>query len=119
MHRSTVGGYRTSSGVRLDRFTTACEKAAHTGCPAFLAWSSGLQPGRTISFLAQGRTPSGKWVTIAKGSHAAGSSGKLGLTLFYRSKGVVGVTQRIRFSIAGSTNVLGATSSWLSFRITK
>jgi hypothetical protein len=119
MHRATAGGYRTSSGVRLYHFTTACEKAAHTGCPRFLAWSSPLQPGRTISFVAQGRTSSGKWVTIAKGSHAAGSSGKLGLTLFYRSNGVIGVTQRIRFSTGNSSTVLGSTSSWLSFRITK
>jgi WD40 repeat protein len=119
MHRSTVGGYRTSSGIRLYHFTTRCEKAAHTGCPAFLAWSSPLQPGRTISFLAQGRTRSGKWVTVAKGSHAAGSSGRLKLTLFYRSNALIGVTQRIRFSIASSTKVLGATSSWISFRVTR
>jgi hypothetical protein len=58
-------------------------------------------------------------VQIGKGSYAADSSGRLRLTVYYESRAAVGVTQRIRFSIAGSSQVLGSTSNWLSFRVTK
>ena len=119
MHRVTKGGYATSGGVRLYHYAASCTKAAHTGCPTFQAWTSPLQPGRTMSYVAEGKTVKGNWVTIAKGGFVTASGGKLTLKLFYTNKALVGVNQRIRFSMVTNKTLVGNTSSWLPFRITK
>jgi hypothetical protein len=118
MHRQTAGGYRTAAGVRLYHFTAACESAAHTGCPQFVAWPAPVQPGRAIKFVVQGRRANGSWVKVAGGSFPSGAGGKLKLRIFYTSKALVGVPQRIQFSVAKTSSSLGATSSWLAFRVT-
>jgi hypothetical protein len=118
MHRQTVGGYRTAAGVRLYHFTAGCESAAHTGCPQFVAWPAPVTPGRTIKFVVQGRQTNGSWVKLVGGSFPSGPGGKLQLRIFYTSKGVVGVPQRIQFSVAKNSSSLGATSTWLPFRVT-
>jgi len=118
MHRQTAGGYRTAAGVRLYHFTTGCESAAHTGCPQFVAWPAPLAPGRTIKFVVQGRRTNGTWVKLVGGSFPSGPGGKLKLRIFYTSKALVGVPQRIQFSVAKNSSSLGATSTWLPFRVT-
>ncbi|HEU0193346.1 MAG TPA: WD40 repeat domain-containing protein [Gaiellales bacterium] len=118
MHRQTVGGYRTAAGVRLYHFTARCESAAHTGCPEFVAWPGPVTPGRTIKFVVQGRRTNGTWVKVAGGSFPSNAGGKLKLRIFYTSKALVGVPQRIQFSVAKTSSSLGATSTWLPFRVT-
>jgi hypothetical protein len=118
MHAVTKGGYRTLDGVRLYHYATSCVSAKHTGCPVFLAWAGPAQPSRNINVVVQGRTASGRWVTILHGTTKTGTSGRLLLTIFYSSKALENVPQRIRFSMATSTANLGATSAWVHFRIT-
>ena len=85
----------------------------------FMAYSGPLQPGRTLSFVVQGRAGnSGRWSNVLKGSHAAGGNGKFLLTVYYTSKGFIGINQRIRFSIGKTPSNLGATSAWKPFRVT-
>lgn len=119
MHLLTQGGYKTASGVRLYHYSSSCPAASHKGCPMFMAYSGPLQPGRTLSFVVQGRAGnSGKWSNVLKGSHAAGGNGKFLLTVYYTSKGFIGINQRIRFSIGKTPSNLGATSAWKPFRVT-
>ena len=118
MHVLPRGGYRTLDGVRLYHYTRACTTAKHTGCPAFLAWSGPAQPGRAITAVVQGRTVSGHWITIVRGSIKAGTNGRLLLTVFYRNTSLVNVPQRVRFSIATNGANVGATSAWVHFRVT-
>jgi hypothetical protein len=118
MHGVTQGGYRTSSGVRLYHYAARCRKAPHTGCPRFVASSSPLLPGRKITFLVQGRTPSGAWKKLTSGSLTAPAGGKAGLIVYYNGRAVVGIPQRIRFSIAKDSKHLGNTSAWVRFRVT-
>jgi sugar lactone lactonase YvrE len=117
MHAVTHGGYRTLDGVRLYHYTAACTSARHTGCPMFLAWAGPSQPGRSITFVAQGQTASGHWVTIAHGSAKTGTGGKLLLTIFYTSRALENVPQRIRFTMATDSANLGATSAWVHYRV--
>lgn len=119
MHRETKGGYATSSGYRLYHYSSSCGTSAHTGCPTFQAWTSPLQPGRTMSYLVQGQTPSGSWVTIARGGFPTSAGGQLVLVLTYKGTGLIGADQRVRFSMASNSLHVGATSTWLAFRITK
>ncbi len=118
MHRQTKGGYKTASGIRLYHYAASCGGAAHTGCPTFLAWASPLQPARTISYVVQGKTTKGNWVTILKGGFKTASGGKLTLIITYQGKSLVGVNQRVRFSMVTNNDFVGQTSSWLPFRIT-
>lgn len=118
MHAATHGGYRTLDGIRLYHYTTACASAKHTGCPMFLAWAGPAQRSRAIKVVVQGRTTSGHWVTILHGTTQTGTSGRLLLTVFYSSRALENVPQRVRFSMATSSANLGATSAWVHFRIT-
>jgi hypothetical protein len=118
VHVKTKGGYSTVAGARRYHYTAACGKAAHTGCPTFLAWSAPLQQGRALSFVVQSRSGTGAWKTALKGSDVVGPNGKLQLTVFYVGKGIVGLSDRIRFSVAKSDAFLAATSSWKPFRVT-
>jgi hypothetical protein len=118
VHVQTKGGYSTVAGVRRYHYTAACGKAAHAGCPTFLAWSAPLQQGRALSFVVQSRSGTGAWRTALKGSDIVGRNGKLQLTVFYVGKGIVGLSDRIRFSVAKSDALLAATSSWKPFRVT-
>jgi hypothetical protein len=118
MHAVTQGGYRTLDGVRLYHYTAACASAKHTGCPRFLSWTGPVQPGRNITFVAQGRTTTGRWITIAHGTAKAGAGGRLLLTLFYSSRALENVPQRIHFSMATDSANLGTTSAWVHFRVT-
>lgn len=118
MHVLPRGGYRTVAGVRLYHYTRACTTARHTGCPAFLFWSGPAQPGRAITAVVQGRSVSGHWITLVRGSIRAGTNGQLLLTVFYRNTSLVNVPQRVRFSIATSTANVGASSAWVHFRVT-
>jgi hypothetical protein len=72
-----------------------------------------------MSFVAQEKTRKGAWVTIAKGGFATGSGGKLILSDRYRGVTWIGVNQRIRFSMTKSATLLGNTSTWILFRVTK
>ncbi|MGH3427033.1 MAG: YncE family protein [Mycobacteriales bacterium] len=118
VHLQTKGGYSTVAGVRRYHYTAGCGKAAHTGCPTFLAWPAPLQPGRALSFVVQSRSGTGAWRTALKGSDIVGPNGKLQLTVFYVGRGIVGLSDRIRFSVAKSDAFLAATSSWKPFRVT-
>jgi hypothetical protein len=118
MHAATRGGYRTVSGVRLYRYSGACVKAPHTGCPGFLAWASPLQPGRNVGFLIQGRTSAGAWRKVLSGTLQTAASGKAGVIVYYNGRAVVGIQQRIRFTMAKDSRHLGNTSAWLHFRVT-
>ena len=114
---ATQGGYATQAGVRLYHFTTACEKASHAGCPRFVGGSKPLTPGVVMNVLVQARA-NGGWHAVLQGHTNAGKGGKLILTIFYRNRSLVGVPQRIRFSIARTAHNLGNTSAWKQFRIT-
>jgi hypothetical protein len=118
VHVKTEGGYSTVAGVRRYHYTSACGMAVHAGCPTFLAWSAPLQRGRALSFVVQSRSGTGAWKTVLKGSDRVGPNGKLELTVFYTSKDIVGLKDRIRFSVAKSTALLGASSGWKLFRVT-
>ncbi len=118
MHAATQGGYRTAAGVRLYHYSGACVKAPHTGCPQFLTWASPLQSGRNVGFLIQGRTASGAWKKVLSGTLRTAASGKAGVIVYYNGRAVVGIQQRIRFSIAKDSRHLGNTSAWLHFRVT-
>lgn len=114
---ATQGGYATQAGVRLYHFTTACTKAGHTGCPRFVAASKPLVPGVVFNAVVQAKV-NGGWHAVLQGHAAAGKGGKLILTVFYRNRSLVGVPQRIRFSVTRATHNLGNTSAWKQFRIT-
>jgi hypothetical protein len=118
MHGVTQGGYRTASGVRLYHYAGRCVKKPHTGCPQFLASSSPLLPGHVVSFVIQGRTAAGRWKKLLSGTLVTGGSGKAGVIVYYNGRAVVGVQQRIRFSIAKNAEHLGNTSAWVHFRVT-
>lgn len=118
MHGATQGGYRTASGVRLYHYTGHCVKAPHTGCPQFAAWASPLQPGRNVNFLIQGRTASGTWKKLLSGTLRTAAGGKAGVIVYYNGRAVVGVQQRIRFSMVKDSKHLGNTSAWVRFRVT-
>jgi DNA-binding beta-propeller fold protein YncE len=118
VHRQTKGGYSTASGIRLYHYAASCGGAAHTGCPTFQAWTSPLQPARTMTYTVQGKNTRGTWVTVLTGGFKTGAGGKLTLTITYKGTGFVGVNQRIRFKMQKSNEFVGQTSSWLPFRIT-
>ena len=118
MHGVTVGGYGTSAGARLYHYSAACAKRAHTGCPRFSAYASPLLAGRTVTFVVQGRSAAGVWRKMLSGSYRTAAGGKLGLVIFYSSRAVVGVHQRIHFTIAKDSAHLGNTSAWVQFRVT-
>jgi hypothetical protein len=118
MHGKTQGGYRTASGVRLYHYAGRCVKKPHTGCPTFMASSSPLLPGRNVGFVIQGRAPSGAWKKLLSGTLRTGAGGKAGVIVYYSGRAVVGVQQRIRFSIAKDSKHLGNTSAWVHFRVT-
>jgi hypothetical protein len=117
MHAPAQRGYASSGGYRLYHYAASCTGASHTGCPEFLAYASPLHPNRTLGFTVQIATPSG-WHTLLTGSHATGSTGKLLLIIYYNSRAVVGVRQRIRFTMAGDIDHLGNTSPWTYYRVT-
>jgi hypothetical protein len=118
MHAATQGGYRTASGVRLYHYTGHCVNAPHTGCPRFQAWASPLQPGRNVNFLIQGRTPSGTWKKLLSGTLRTAAGGKAGVIVYYSGRAVIGIQQRIRFSMVKDARHLGNTSAWVRFRVT-
>jgi hypothetical protein len=118
MHGATQGGYGSSAGYRLYHYAGTCAGAAHSGCPRFIAHASPLLAGRKVSFVVQGLTASGSWRTLLTGSHNTRANGKLDLIIYYSGRGVVGVRQRIRFSIATNATHLGNTSPWVQFRVT-
>jgi hypothetical protein len=119
MHGATVGGYGTSAGARLYRYSAACTRKAHTGCPRFIAYASPLLAGRTVTFVVQGRrSAAGVWKKMLSGSYKTAAGGRLGLVVFYSSRAVVGIHQRIHFTIAKDSAHLGNTSAWVQFRVT-
>ena len=117
MHAGFQGGYKTASGVRLYHYTSACSKAAHKGCPLFLAYAAPLQKGRKISYVVQARVGTGAWHVVLKGSGTP-AAGKMLLTVYYTSPAFIGLNQRIHFSTPSNPSVLGGTSAWRPFRIT-
>jgi hypothetical protein len=117
MHLSTRGGYATSSGNRLYHYTTSCSGAAHTGCPQFLSYAAPAHPNHTFAFTLQVLTSSG-WKTALTHSYSSGSNGQLLVTLYYSSRGVIGVRQRVHVSMAADSDHLGAVSPWVYFRVT-
>ena len=118
MHGLTQGGYATSAGARLYHYNTACPKKAHTGCPRFTAYASPLLAGRNVSFVVQGRSGSGAWKHILSGSLKTGAGGKMGVIIYYSARGIVGIHQRIHFTIGKDSAHLGNTSAWVQFRVT-
>ncbi|HEY2788897.1 MAG TPA: hypothetical protein VGI72_05535 [Gaiellales bacterium] len=118
MHGTTVGGYGASAGARLYHYSAACTKKAHTGCPRFTAYASPLLAGRTVTFVVQGRSAAGVWRKMLSGSYQTAANGRLGVVIFYSSRAVVGIHERIHFTIAKDSKHLGNTSPWVQFRVT-
>ncbi len=118
MHGATVGGYGASAGARLYHYSAACTTKAHAGCPRFTAYASPLLAGRTVTFVVQGRSAAGVWRKMLSGSYKTAASGRLGVVIFYSSRAVVGIHQRIHFTIAKDSHHLGNTSAWVQFRVT-
>jgi hypothetical protein len=117
IHSPAQGGYKTQNGARLYHYARSCSGPSHTGCPRFLAYATPLHPGKTLSFTVQGIV-NGSWRTLLTGSHAAGSNGKLRLTIYYSSRAVIGHRQRIRFSMKADADHVGNTGPWTPFEVT-
>jgi hypothetical protein len=71
-----------------------------------------------VTLVVQGRSASGVWKKLLSGAYKTPASGRLGLVIFYSARGVVGVHQRIHFTIAKDSKHLGNTSAWVQFRVT-
>jgi hypothetical protein len=117
IHVQYQGG-STASGVRVYHYNAACSTPAHTGCPRFLAWAEPLQPHRKVSYVVQARQGTGAWHTVLTGGANAPTSGHVVLVVFYSGRAFIGLNQRVHFTVAKSSSVLGGTSAWKPFRIT-
>lgn len=71
-----------------------------------------------MSFVVQGRSGSGAWKHILSGSLKTGAGGKMGVIIYYSARGIVGIHQRIHFTIGKDSAHLGNTSAWVQFRVT-
>jgi hypothetical protein len=117
MHTRAKGGYGTSGGYRLYHYTKTCSSGSHTGCPTFSGSAAPPHPGFTFHLVSQAFI-GGRWRAVVKGQGVSNAKGKLAVKIFYTSKAVVGVRQRIRFSLADHSDHLGNHSAWTYFRVT-
>jgi hypothetical protein len=118
MHRLVEGGYATSRGYRLYHYTTTCAGRRHRGCPFFLVYATPTHPDQAFTLELEARSRSGSWREVLTGSGHFNAKGRIADIIVYRSRSIIGIPLRIRFTMKHDADHLGNTSTWAHFRIT-
>jgi YVTN family beta-propeller protein len=114
---SGTGRHKKKGGVLLYRYHSTCWSRS-TSCPLFLSGIAPRIPGAPVRFMLQ-MLFRGHWITRATGSATTGSDGNAFVVYRYHGRSLIGKQLRIQARTIGTAELLGATSPWVHFRLTR